>query len=440
MSTEDEMMLMAQQMTPKQLERCMRQLSSLQRAQSSPMRGSGLLGADALDQIDERVQQLEQASDELVRVSQAIPANCQQAKFMIESTFNDMAALLAARKHELLQALEESSADRSALLEQQQTEVAQALEELGHMRRAVGSPEEPLGAGPAQALERILGTHKPRAPCVGDGVCVDLESARKLPGLLQGLTVELAQQPGQPVGTGFDPRLCHAEIVLQDKNTSLRMSGHPKWATALGPRLVPSSQHFWWVRLGQSSNVMVGVAVDSCMLLDTHEEQRAWFYYCHTGHKYQAGRGTAYGGKCEPGDVVGVFYDADAHSVAFYKNAICLGPAFTGLPPNLRPAVMLHDTHSQVCVDFGAKHGATAAFMSEEAPKAALKPGKTPRMLKIQREAAGKSKLAAAAALEKAGPVYYEGPEVASRVAKQIRSQSRGRSKAATPKMRKAWA
>merc|ERR1711934_1168069 len=102
------------------------------------------------------------------------------------------------------------------------------------------------------------------------------------------------------------------------------------------------------------------------MLFDTHEEQRAWFYFCSTGHKYHAARSTAYGGKCEPGDVVGVFYDADAHTLAFYKNAICLGPAFTGLPPNLRPAVMLHDTDSQVTVDFGSYDGATAAFVHGE--------------------------------------------------------------------------
>ena len=28
---------------------------------------------------------------------------------------------------------------------------------------------------------------------------------------------------------------------------------------------------------------------------------------------------SAYGGKCEAGDVVGVFYDADAHTISFYK-------------------------------------------------------------------------------------------------------------------------
>merc|ERR1712166_269129 len=121
-----------------------------------------------------------------------------------------------------------------------------------------------------------------------------------------------------------------------------------------GPRLMPGSQHFWWVRLGQCANVMVGVAVDSCMLLDTHEERRAWFYYCSTGDKYQAGQSSAYGGKCEAGDVVGVFYDADAHTISFYKNALCLGPAFSGLPPNMRPAVSLHNLNSEVTVDFGS--------------------------------------------------------------------------------------
>jgi hypothetical protein len=64
-----------------------------------------------------------------------------------------------------------------------------------------------------------------------------------------------------------------ALLVLSHRNTPCEAPGNVRW-----------------VRLGQCANVMVGVAVDSCMLLDTHAEQRAWFYYCSTGHKYQAGQ------------------------------------------------------------------------------------------------------------------------------------------------------
>jgi len=108
---------------------------------------------------------------------------------------------------------------------------------------------------------------------------------------------------------GFDPRLCHADLLLSNENLTIKMTSTPKWATAMGPRLVDKGQHFWFVRLDGSSNIMIGLAVDSCMLVDTHEEQRAWFFYCHTGYKYHAGQGGPYGGKCEQGGVSDVLCD-----------------------------------------------------------------------------------------------------------------------------------
>ena len=174
------------------------------------------------------------------------------------------------------------------------------------------------------------------------GLCIDLDAASMLPEAFRLLSVTGTGGTGSPsiaaqavasrlnggspmrsqspkrsspspsrVGPkrGFDPRLCHADLLLSNENLTIKMTSTPKWATAMGPRLVDKGQHFWFVRLDGSSNIMIGLAVDSCMLVDTHEEQRAWFFYCHTGYKYHAGQGGPYGGKCEQGGVSDVLCD-----------------------------------------------------------------------------------------------------------------------------------
>jgi hypothetical protein len=207
--------------------------------------------------------------------------------------------------------------------------------------------------------------------------------------------------------------------MLSNESLTLRMTGTPKFATAMGPRLVDKGQHFWFVRLDSSSNLMIGVAVDSCMLVDTHLEQRAWFFYCHTGYKYHAGEGSPYGGKCEQGDVVGVLYDADAHHLALYKNAVYLGVAYNNLPPNVRPAVSLYEEKSQLTVDFGSD-GVSTAFVKKSSGKVFPK-AEVPRKTELI-TAANRRRAARAEAEHPAHPDYSFHPKI-SREAEKITQQ-----------------
>lgn len=458
----EDVVSMAQQMSPAELEQLMRQLSSVQQGnQLGSNKRPALVSATAADQVGARIQEMMGALEEVVRVATAVPTNGEEAKFMIDSTFGDMAALLEMRRAELIEAVCLSCNDRHTVLEQQRAEMELQIRELRDFQTAMASStsDRRLSAN----FDRLMSTHLPNPPRAADGICVDLEAATQMAGMLKHLNValiepptdhradhDLREEPAQQHAAlnGFDPRLCHADITLRDRNTRLVMAGNKRWATALGPRLMPGSQHFWWVRLGQCANVMVGVAVDSCMLLDTHAEQRAWFYYCSTGHKYQAGQSSAYGGKCEAGDVVGVFYDADAHTISFYKNALCLGPAFSGLPPNMRPAVSLHNLNSEVTVDFGSYDAATAAFVGEASERVTIKPGRTPRMVKMQRQA-GKKHAAKAAREHPEKPTYsfkpqindsyFEGTEVKSRLYRPKRAPEATAHEREQQNLRKAW-
>lgn len=353
-----------------------------------------------------------------------------QAEAVIDATFRDMKATLENRRAELVMDVRKLSNERATMLANQQRNLERALSQCESLRDAMATmmrrQAEMSLAGPidcptemAYELNTVLKTTSELRPACGDGLCIDLDAASLLPELLGSTSVsatgEGSPSPAKPKKAalaksakldlsveeetrrrGFDPRLCHSDLLLSNENLTLRMTSSPKWATAMGPRLVDQGQHFWFVRLDSSSNVMIGVAVDSCMLVDTHEEQRAWFFYCHTGYKYHAGDGLPYGGKCEQGDVVGVLYDADAHHLAFYKNAVYLGVAYNNLPPNVRPAVSLYEEKSQLTVDFGSD-GVSTAFVKNDAPNVFPKaevPRKTELITAVNRKRAARAEAA----------------------------------------------
>ena len=350
----------------------------------------------------ERCNQLTAAVKEVHQVVTQVQQNCDQAETVIDATFRDMKALLETRRSELIMDVRKLSNERVTTLANQQRSLEKGLAQCEHLRDTLASMhsrQTQMGlSGPidcptemAFELNQVLKNTADLRPCCSDGLCIDLDAASMLPEALSLLSVsgtgmdspspvkkKVPASAGQTKSAsvdlsapkitedtrrrGFDARLCHADLMLSNENLTLRMTSTPKWATAMGPRLVDKGQHFWFVRLDSSSNIMIGLAVDSCMLVDTHEEQRAWFFYCHTGYKYHAGQGTPYGGKCEQGDVVGILYDADSHHLAFYKNAVYLGVAYNNLPPNVRPAVSLYEENSQLTVDFGSD-GVSTAFV-----------------------------------------------------------------------------
>jgi hypothetical protein len=56
-----------------------------------------------------------------------------------------------------------------------------------------------------------------------------------------------------------------------------------------------------------------------------------WIYAASNGNKYNNSSATAYGSTFTSGDVIGVAFDADNGTLAFYKNNTSQGTAFTGL-------------------------------------------------------------------------------------------------------------
>ena len=70
---------------------------------------------------------------------------------------------------------------------------------------------------------------------------------------------------------------------------------------------------------------------------DMYSSPYVWTYYGNTGGKINNGTATAYGSSYTSGHVIGVFLDADAGTITFYKNNVSQGTAFTGLSGNFAP-------------------------------------------------------------------------------------------------------
>lgn len=64
------------------------------------------------------------------------------------------------------------------------------------------------------------------------------------------------------------------------------------------------------------------------------------YYGC--GNTYRAGSSSSYGQSYRSGDVISVLLDMDRRTVAFEKNDVPLGTAFTDIEPAVYPAVSLY--------------------------------------------------------------------------------------------------
>jgi hypothetical protein len=85
----------------------------------------------------------------------------------------------------------------------------------------------------------------------------------------------------------------------------------------------------------------IGVAIDP----SSATSQTGALGYVSNGQKFTSATGSAYGATFANGDVIGVALDLDAGTIAFYKNGVSQGTAFTGLSGTYYPyARLVRDT------------------------------------------------------------------------------------------------
>jgi hypothetical protein len=89
----------------------------------------------------------------------------------------------------------------------------------------------------------------------------------------------------------------------------------------------------WYCEVtANGTQVMVGISNGSVATLPyVGNNANSWSYWGNNGNRYNNNLSTAYGSTYTTGDVVGIAFDSDVGSLAFYKNNVSQGVAYTGL-------------------------------------------------------------------------------------------------------------
>ena len=143
-------------------------------------------------------------------------------------------------------------------------------------------------------------------------------------------------------------------------NGNLQMTTVSAWASSYGTILIPTTGKWYWEVVCGAQETIPGIAVASANLIGNATTYPAnsivsYTYYGLNGNKYTGPGNTnvAYGATFTANDVIGVAFDADAGTLAFYKNGTSQGTAFTGLTSQYVPVLGVFNTSSHI--NFGQR-------------------------------------------------------------------------------------
>ena len=133
------------------------------------------------------------------------------------------------------------------------------------------------------------------------------------------------------------------------------------WRSCRGTIGMSSGKWYWEVTATNSTAKMIGIAT-SLAPIDNWAASGAYgWIYNKNGYKYHNGGYGGYGATYTTGDVIGVAFDADNGSLAFYKNGASQGTAYTGLTSGPYFPVTSLESASSISANFGARPFAHAA-------------------------------------------------------------------------------
>lgn len=113
---------------------------------------------------------------------------------------------------------------------------------------------------------------------------------------------------------------------------------------------------YWEVTLNHIDGFAGGIGLFGANLNDfVGDDASGWGYY-ENGNKFHTGSSVAYGSSYVAGDVIGVALDMDGGTVAFYKNGVAQGTAYTGLSGRMYAmnSINANGGNAVVTANFGA--------------------------------------------------------------------------------------
>lgn len=152
----------------------------------------------------------------------------------------------------------------------------------------------------------------------------------------------------------FNPADKEANLTLSLSNT--RMAG----CGCIGAQMVRGTQgkstgkHFYEATVTSGGSVQIGVAKSTENLSAPVGGGVGGYSYLDGGDKYNNNTTAFYGSGYTTGDVIGVALDLTAGTIAFYKNGVALGTAYTGLTGTFYLAVGTNWSPATVTINTGA--------------------------------------------------------------------------------------
>jgi len=168
---------------------------------------------------------------------------------------------------------------------------------------------------------------------------------------------------GEVVGNyaTLNPLSKGSNITLANGNLDVSLSSTND-GCVLGTIGMSSGKWYWEIVNNTGSRFLLGIATSSINLSNNVSNDAYGWAYFSTGVKRTNNSGTSYGATYTTGDVIGVAFDADNGTLAFYKNGTPQGTAFTGLTSGPYFAAWGIDSSSpSASVNFGARAFAYAA-------------------------------------------------------------------------------
>ena len=149
-----------------------------------------------------------------------------------------------------------------------------------------------------------------------------------------------------------------------DKTTSttisdgnLKIAATSGWCGSRATFSLPATGKYYWEAtcISRAGGATVGLLVTSATITgDIGASASGYIYNSGDGQKYNNGSASAYGATWGTNDIIGVTWDAGTGTLAFYKNGVSQGNAWTGLTSTYSPAIGVYNTDS-MAVNFGQR-------------------------------------------------------------------------------------
>lgn len=136
----------------------------------------------------------------------------------------------------------------------------------------------------------------------------------------------------------LNPLNKQSNLTLSSANLDTSSPAVGTWRSVVGTVAMTSGKWYWEATAGANgaaNHYFVGIAATSFNALTDNvyigNTTDTWGYYGANGAKYNNGSGVGYGASYTTNDVISITYDADNGTLAFYKNGVSQGTAYTGL-------------------------------------------------------------------------------------------------------------